>query len=205
MLTAGWTKVTMAASLVGIVALASNITTAAQLSGEADTLLTLRFTASKLVNSGTVWGGLLILAGWFVRRPLPAALAGVVAGEVALVVHYGLGHLLRVYQADIWGSNWYWFIAALTVGIPLGLIGAAARRADLWGLIAQLVVPVAAVVEPFTLGMLPPHEIMPPPARSSSIASGIILIALGLLGIGLVSVRWRSSIQQGRQRPGTRS
>lgn len=97
MLRAGWTKVIVAASLVGIIALLSNITTTDQLSGDADTLLTLRFTVSKLVNSGTVWGGLLTLAGWFVRRPLHAALAGVVAGEVALVVHYGLGHLFAVY------------------------------------------------------------------------------------------------------------
>lgn len=109
MVRAGWTKVIAVASLVGLIALASNITTTAQLSGEADTILTLRFTVSKLVNSGTVWGGLLILAGWLVRRPLPAALAGVVAGAVALVVHYGVGQLFAVYQGDIWRSNWYWF------------------------------------------------------------------------------------------------
>lgn len=192
-LRAGWTEVIVASSLVGIIALLSNVTTTAQLSGEADTLLTLRFTVSKLVNSGTVWGGLLILAGWFVRRPLHAALAGVVAGEVALVVHYGLGHLFEIYQADIWGSNWYWFLAPVIVGVPLGLIGAAARREDRWGLMAQLVVPIAAIVEPIALGMLTPHEILPPPARISSIACGVILIALGLLGAVLVIAGRRRS------------
>lgn len=198
MLRAGWTKVFVAASLVGIIALVSNMTTTAQLSGEADVILTLRFTVSKLVNSGTVWGGLLVLAGWFVRRPLHAALAGVIAGEVALVVHYGLGHLFAVYQSDIWRSNWHWFIAPLIFGIPLGLIGAAARREDLWGLLAQLVVPVAAIVEPVTLGMLSPPEILPRPARISSIACGVILIALGLLGAVLVVAGRRPSAQEGQ-------
>lgn len=185
-------KVVVVASLVGIVALVSNLTTTAQLSGQADTVLTLRFMVSKLVNSGTVWGGLLILAGWFVRRPLQAALAGIIAGATALVVHYGLGHLFAVYQGEIWGSNWYWFIAALIFGIPLGLIGAAARRQDLWGLAAQLVIPLAAVVEPLMLSMLWPPQILPSPARVSSIACGVILIALGLLGAVFVSARRRA-------------
>lgn len=201
MLRAGWTRILVVASLVGIIALVSNVTTTAQLAGEADGVLTLRFTVSKLVNSGTVWGGLLILAGWLVRRPRHAALAGVIAGEVALMVHYGLGHAFAIHQGDIWRSNWYWFIAPLILGIPLGLIGAMARREDLRGLAAQLVVPVAAIIEPLSLGMLSPPEILPPPARISSIACGVILIALGLLGAVIVGVRRRPSTRPAQRPP----
>lgn len=179
------------ASLVGIVALISNITTIAQLSGEADTLLTVRFTLSKIVNSGTVWGGLLIIGGWLVRRPVQAALAGVVAGGSALVVHYGLGRVVGAYQPDIWESNWIWFVAALIFGGPLGLIGATARRADLWALPARLVVPVAAVVEPFALGMFTPADLLPAPDRVSSAICGAVLIIAGIVGAAVVLVRWR--------------
>lgn len=188
MLKPAWLRVLLVASLVGIVALVSNITSEAQMMGRADTFLAFRFTISKLVNSGTVWGGLLVLAGWIVRRPWQAPLAGIVAGEVALVVHYGLGQLFGIYPADIWGSNWYWFLAPVIFGPFLGLIGAAARRRDLLGLAARLVVPAAAVVEPFYLGMLRSVG-GNPPDRISSTLCGIILIAAGLAGAGLIIAR----------------
>ncbi|MDO5501499.1 MAG: hypothetical protein Q4F67_17660, partial [Propionibacteriaceae bacterium] len=151
MLKSGWIHVFWVASVIGVVALVSNITTETQLTGQADTWLTVRFTLSKLVNAGTVWGGLLILAGWLVRRPLAAALAGIAAGEVALAVHYALGQVFAVYGygAHMWAANWPWFVIALVLGAPLGLLGATARRRDGWGLAARLVVPVGAIVEPF--------------------------------------------------------
>lgn len=173
--------------------LISNITSLAQLSGEADTWLAIRSTLSKLVNSGTVWGGVLILAGWLVRRPTHAALAGAIAGLVALSVHYGLGLLLDaigpdswvdVYGPSVWCGNWLWFAAALVLGPPLGVLGAAARRRDLWGLAARLVVPVAAVVEPLALGMLTRSD-------APSIAAGIVLRVAGLLGVAIVLLRRR--------------
>lgn len=192
-LRSGWVRVVVVASLVGVVALISNITSTAQLSGEADTLLTIRFTVSKVVNSGTVWAGLLIVAGWLVRRPLPAALAGVAAGEVALVIHYGLGQVFGIYDADIWASNSYWFVAALLLGAPLGLIGALARRADILGLLARLVIPAGALIEPFYLGMLRPIPDLPAPDRISSIVCGVILIVGGVVGAAVVIQRWRGA------------
>ncbi|NLJ55268.1 MAG: hypothetical protein GX344_14235, partial [Intrasporangiaceae bacterium] len=54
----GWVRALAVAAAIGIIALVSNITSVAQLSGEADTWLTIRFTMSRLVNSGTVWAGL---------------------------------------------------------------------------------------------------------------------------------------------------
>lgn len=195
----GWVRVLCAATAVGIIALISNITTWAQLSGQADTLLTVRFTLSKLVNSGTVWGGLLILAGWLMRRPVPAVAAAVVAGEVALVVHYGLGRLIEIagpagwvdiYGPSVWLDNWYWLVAPLIFGPPLALIGAASRRSTKSGLVAGLVVPLAAIVEPFFVGMFRLPGILPIPDRASSVVAGAILIVSGLAGGVLVLRHW---------------
>lgn len=116
---------------------------------EADTLLAVRSTVSKLVNSGAVWGGLPILSGWLVRRRVQAAAAGIVACLVALVVHYGVGRLLGLFDPTVWTENRFWVVLAVVVGGPLALIGSAARRVDRWGLLARLVVPVGAVLEPF--------------------------------------------------------
>ncbi|XVX20162.1 hypothetical protein ACQP1U_18085 [Actinomycetota bacterium] len=144
-----WGRVIVWALVLAVVSLLSNITSVAQLSGEANGLLAVRFYVSKLVNAGAVWAGLMVLAGWLVRRPAQAALAGVLSGELALVAHYGIGQVTGIYESGIWASNFYWFIAPLLFGVPLGLIGAAARRLDVWGLLAGLVVPLGAVLEPW--------------------------------------------------------
>lgn len=43
---------------IAILSLLTNITTKAQLSGNADALFFLRLIASKLLNSGTLWAGI---------------------------------------------------------------------------------------------------------------------------------------------------
>lgn len=162
-----------------------------QLSGEAQAALAVRSTISKVVNSGAIWGGLPILAGWLVRRPRQAVAAGIVACLVALFVHYGLGRLLGIFDSSVWTENQFWFGLAVVVGGPLGLIGAVARRSDQWGLVARLVVPVAAVLEPFYLGMLSPPAFMPWPGRVSSVMSAVVLIAAGTAGAASTIVRHR--------------
>lgn len=189
----GWARVLVVSAVVGIIALVSNITSVAQLSGEADTWLTIRFTMSRLVNSGTVWAGLLILAGWLVRRPAQAMAAGIVAGVTSLVVHYGLGLLFGMFDGDVWRDNWVWFAAALIFGPPLGLIGAAARRSDLLGLIARLVVPVGAMAEPFVVGMFGRPDFLPAPDRISTTIVGGVLLTAGIGGAILILHRHRTA------------
>jgi hypothetical protein len=162
--------------------LATNVTTVGQLSGEADTQLAARFTISKLLNAGTVWAGLGVLSGWLVRRPVQAAAAGTVSCLLALVAHYGLGRVLGLFDAGVWADNSSWFVAAIILGGPLGLVGAIARRSDLWGLAARLVVPVAAILEPIAIGMFAEPVVMPWPGRVSSVISGTILLAAGTVG-----------------------
>lgn len=176
-----WSLVGSVAIGLALVSLASNVTTVSQLSGEADTQLFVRFTLSKLLNAGTVWAGLAVLSGWLVRRPPAAMVAGPVACLTALVAHYAVGNVLGMYDADIWTSNAYWFIAAVVLGSPLGLVGAIARRQSPAGLAARLVVPVGALLEPFVVGAFTGPAILPWPDRMSSIVSGAILLAAGVV------------------------
>jgi hypothetical protein len=62
------------------------------------------------------------------------------------------------------------------------LVGAIARRPDLWGVVARLVVPAAAVLEPFVIGMFTSPAIMPWPGRVASAISGVVLLTAGTAG-----------------------
>lgn len=188
----GWGLVVAASVVVALVSLASNVTTVSQLSGGADTALAVRSTISKVVNSGVVWGGLPILAGWLVRRLGQAVAAGIAACLVALFVHYGIGRLFGLFDSTVWTENQFWFGIAVLVGGPLGLIGAVARRNDLGGLLARLVVPVAAIVEPFFLGMFNTPAILPWANRVSSVVSAVVLIAAGTAGAAAILARHRT-------------
>ena len=188
----GWGLVVAAAVVVALVSLASNVTSVSQLSAEADTLLAVRSTISKLVNSGAVWAGLPILCGWFVRRPLQAFAAGIAAGLIALGVHYGVGLLFGMFDATVWASNQWWFLLALVTGGPLGLLGAAARNTGPAGLLARLVAPAGAVLEPFWLNMFDVPTFLPWPSRVSSVAAGLILVVAGLVGGAILIRRWHT-------------
>ncbi|MEL4358800.1 MULTISPECIES: hypothetical protein [unclassified Luteococcus] len=181
MLRTGWVRVVAVSLLVAWLSLASNITTQAQLSGEANTLLAGRLVVSKLLNSGTIWAGLPILAGWLVRRPWWAVLAGGVSAELALVAHYAAGQLLGIFQPGIWRDNGYWFVFGLFCAL-LGPIGALARRADWIGLLARLAIPAGALAEPFVVSMFSRPQILPWPDRFASTACGVLLLAMGLWG-----------------------
>jgi hypothetical protein len=183
----GWWLVLAATVALALLSLASDVTTSAQLSGDADGLLTARWTVSKLLNAGVAWAGLPVLAGWLVRRPGPAAAAGVAAAVGALVVHYAVGTALGVFGPDIWTSNLSWFVVAAVTAGPLGLVGALARRRGPVGLLARLVVPVGALLEPVVTGSLtPPRFPTTTPDRVSDVVSGGVLVVLGAFAVAVV-------------------
>lgn len=196
---------TLAASVaLALASVASNMTTPAQLSAQDNTLLALRSTVSKLVNSGTVWAGVSVLAGWLVRVRVQAAAAGIVAGLAALVVHYSVGQVLGRFDLTVWAQNWFWLVLAVVMAGPLGLIGAAAHRADRWGLLASLVVPVGAVLEPFVVGMFTMPSILPWPTRVSSTVSGSVLLITGTAAGATLLLRQGRRTEQTRSRGHTR-
>jgi hypothetical protein len=193
----GWGLVIAAAIGLALVSLASNVTTNSQALGGADTLLVLRSTISKLVNAGTVWAGLAVLSGWLVRRPARAVVAGIVACLLALGVHYGVGQLLGLFDAEGFTENSYWFAVAVIVGGPLGLIGSIARRRDQWGVAARLSVPLGAIVEPIYLDMFTRPPIFPWTVRASSAATGVLLLTIGTAGCVAVLVTARRQFLRG--------
>jgi hypothetical protein len=188
----GWARALGAALLLALVSLLSNITSTAQLEGRANALLTIRLVISKLVNSGTAWAGLAILAGWLVGRRLQSMWAAILCCELALVAHYALGNLIGVMDSSIWWANKSWFVFAIVFGAPLGLCGAAARRRDRLGLAARLLVPLGAMVEPFAMGMLTPPGALPRPDRVAGGICGVLLILFGAILGFIVIRRWRS-------------
>jgi hypothetical protein len=178
----GWSLVIVAASVLALVSLASNVATTSQLEGTANTLLASRLALSQLVNAGTVWAGLAVVSGWLVRRPAPAVAAGVVALLTACVVHYGVGLALGMFDRNVWTDNAHWLLAATVVGGPLGLVGAIARRLDPWGMAARLLVPAGAVLEPFVLGRFTTPAILPWPNRVADVITGSALLVAGVAG-----------------------
>ncbi|GLY04439.1 hypothetical protein [Actinoplanes sp. NBRC 101535] len=188
----GWGAVAGAAGALALVALASNVTTTSQMEGDANTLLAARMTVSRLINAGALWAGLGVLSGWLVRRPVPAAAAGIVSLLIACLVHYGVGRAVGMFDASVFADNREWFLAALILGGPLGLIGAVARRTDGWGVAARLVVPAGAVIQPFYLGWFTPLAILPWPSRFADIACGSVLFVAGVAGALRVLVAARA-------------
>lgn len=180
---------------LGLLSLLTNITTTAQLEGRDEVLNAVRKSATRVLNSGTAWAGLSVLAGWLVRRPIPAAAAGAGAGLLALLVHYGVGVGLGVLGTSAFSSNASWFVAAVVAGPSLGLVGATARRTDLLGLFARLVVPLGALLEPWVVGWLTPGAAEVWSNRVSGYAAAVVLIGAGILGLALVL---RSVIGPGR-------
>lgn len=188
----GWRLVIVAAGVLALLSLASNVTTLSQLEGKANTLLAGRLTLSQLINAGTVWAGLAVVSGWLVRRPVPAVAAGVVALLTACVVHYGVGMAFGMFDPDVWTNNRHWLLAAMVVGGPLGLVGAIAGRLDLWGTAARLVVPAGAVLEPFVLGWFTTPAILPWPNRVADFVSGSVLLTAGVAGcVWVLAGEWR--------------
>ncbi len=185
-----WALLLAVATGVGLLALITNVTTIAQMSGADQGFAALRKTASKVANAGVVWGGLAILAGWLVRRPGPAVVAGPASALTALVVHYVAGGLTGWMPWDSMSTNLEWFVAAVVMGPPLGLIGALARRADLWGLLAALAVPTGAVLEPIAQGWLHPQSGDLWANRLSGMWAGGLLITGGFAFGCVVVVRW---------------
>ncbi|SCG39967.1 hypothetical protein [Micromonospora humi] len=197
----GWCLVVVAASVLALVSLASNVTTAGELEGRADTLLAGRLALSQMVNAGTVWAGLAVVSGWLVRRPAQAVAAGVVALLTACVVHYGVGTAFGMFDRGVWAANLFWLAGAVVVGGPLGLVGAIAHRADPWGVAARLVVPLGAVLEPFVVGRFTTPAILPWPNRVADVVSGLVLLVAGVVGCARILTVGRRRTAMPGQRP----
>lgn len=198
--------------VLAVASLLSNITTVEQLSGQQETLNSLRKTASKLLNAGTVWAGLGFFSGWLYagrgRQPyLLPAVAASAASLTALALHYALGNLLGIMELSIWIENLHWFAAAVLISAPLGVAGALSVKNNILGYGLRFLVPVGALIEPLYKGLFwfPPGLNFPRSEVFSSYALGVLLLCAGAVGLLLAarSVR-RSRALAGTDAPGAR-
>ena len=192
-----WLTLALACTVLALVSLASNWVSISELSGQMPVFSLFRKTLSKIVNCGTLWAGVGVLAGWLMRRPLVSVVAAVLAAEATLALHYGLGQLVGMYNAGMWEENTHWFVLGVLACAPLGLVGWVARRPDWLGLAARLVVPIGAVVEPWVQSWFNQPAFLPWPERWSDAACGLILTVAGLIGVWLI-VRHRVQVRRGQ-------
>ncbi|MFF0307471.1 hypothetical protein ACFYSC_08580 [Streptosporangium sp. NPDC004379] len=147
---------------------------------------------SVLVDSGWAWAGFAVLIGWLVAcagedRPGTAVRAAA-AAALALLAATAAYSFVDTVRGGGPLSSWYeseplfWWVTSILFGAPLGAVGACARRPDVAGLLARLVVPVGAAVQMVVL----------PPGRNERIeAMGqAIVLAAAAVAAGLVVVRF---------------
>ncbi|GAB3700086.1 hypothetical protein GCM10027595_14630 [Corynebacterium nasicanis] len=166
------------ATVLAVVTALVDYTTLAELSGQADTWASIRKTLARTINSGSVWAGLGILAGYSAGpgRWLRGAALGAGVLLFTTTVHYAVGIAAGIVPATGWVSNSHWFLAAALFGAPLGLIGLAAHP----HLLARLVLPLGMLAEPWvTRRFFGFYGTVP--EQVSEIASGIILTLAGVL------------------------
>jgi hypothetical protein len=107
---------------------------------------------STMTGAGWAWAALAVAVGWYLGTRHWGAAAGALALTAATATYYALDESLRaepVLDSDIW----IWCVAGLLLGMPLGTVGAYARRAGPLGLLAALTVPAGAAVQ---MVVLPP-------------------------------------------------
>ena len=187
-----WRSIAKVCMAVALIAVLFNMTTQWELEGHFQTWSFVRKSIAKVVSSGTVWAGVAVYAGWKLSRPTVAFLGGIVASVATLFIHYVVGGVLDFVTGwvihldgtnDLLG-NLNWFAAAALLCGPLGLVGWMAAKPGGAGAVARCVVPVGALLEPFVMGCFSTPFLRRPWAeRYSDYTSGVLLVALGLMGV----------------------
>lgn len=179
-----WRLIARACVVLAVLSLVFNISLPPEMAGHWELYSCIRKSITKVLSSGTAWAGIAVYAGWRVARPRASFLAGVLAAEATLLIHYLLGWAIGIYGSNILSSNVYWFVGGLILCGPLGVVGWLASRTGRLAVAARLVVPLGALTEPFvTHRFSHPFPEIPWPERYSDTVSGVILMALGLFGI----------------------
>lgn len=203
-----WRNIIVVCFGLALVSLVFNIALPTELMGGLQVWSFIRKTITKIVSSGTAWAAIAVYAGWKLASPARAYLGGITAAVVTLTIHYLLGVAAHLYPITEITRNAIWYLAAIVLCGPLGLIGWLAASPTRWGLIARLIVPAGAIAEPLVTGaVLRYRSIEPWPESYSSTASGILLILLGAAAASYLIYRgptWTGRKQRPRFPQGTR-
>ena len=107
---------------------------------------------SFVLDAGWAWAGLAAVAGWMARTPRQAAVAGVIALLIATTAYVTFDSVNRDESLGAYSAEMLrWWLVSVSLGWVLGVIGAYARREDVVGLVAALVVPLGAVAQMIVL------------------------------------------------------
>lgn len=150
---------------------------------------------SLATNAVCVWAGLAVFAGWVLRHPLPAALAGVLSQLVAVASYYGFALVFanRRGSSQILSDMEHWLLVAVVVGPLLGLMGSGLRRADWLGLINAVLLPVGALVDVLRFQHPAKFEVMP----WSAAVQVLLVVLAAVLGAAAHRAARRKLVQPG--------
>ena len=107
---------------------------------------------STMTGAGWAWAALAVVAGWWLGTRRGGAAAAAVALTAATATYYVMDALLRA-EPVLNSGIWLWCAVSLLTGVPLGMVGAQARRPSQLGLLAALTVPIGAATQ---MAVLPP-------------------------------------------------
>jgi len=142
--------------------------------------------ASLVINSGIVWAGVAVLAGWLVGSTPQGLLAGPLALILAVVAYYLLGAAVGSENRDgSFDQVAHFTLVSLLAGPVAGAVGAAIRRRGVLGLLPALVVPVGVCLE--AIWRSAAVQWQPDPARPLADA---VLLGLATAGAVLAVARY---------------
>ena len=149
---------------------------------------------SLLLDVGWAWAAVAVAAGWLAGGIGRAAAAGAVSLMSATASYYVMDSLLRDESLTGYlGETRYWWLASLTLGPPLGVVGAGLLRYGVIGLLAGLTVPVGALVQTVFL--------QPGLASSSREAADWALVIVSAAAVASISLVVARFLTQRSRRP----
>ena len=147
---------------------------------------------SLILDAGWTWAAFGILAGWLASAPRPssaprflhAALASALGLIAATVAYFGVDAIVRDEPLGSYTAEMVrWWAASILAGPILGLVGALARSPTVPGLLARLVIPVAATLQ--MLGI--PSAISPVASPAVTAARLLVLAAAAVATIAVIT------------------
>lgn len=194
-----WLTIVLVCLVIAFLSAVTNITVQAEIEGELQLYSGIRRTLAELLNSGTVWAGTTIWAGWILckSRFWVAAIGGIVAGELMLFAHYLFAALLNTvfpsWNLSELSENWNWVVATLVLCGPLGLIGWFSARPGRLAFLCRFAIPAGAILEPYYRGQFAFLGRQSRPEAYANAISGLVLIVFGITLAVVIAKRGLSS------------